>query len=151
MFDIYLTEESAPGLDPGVRAVQGKIRIGDYFETIITSLISWTPKQYERHWLTAVQRVVEGGDRSALITSYVEPAHGPDDYLVWWPLYREGETVHIQNHMLFFAQLTGPFSPELFWTSVRDRRTVDDEGLAISEWTTTVDSLSTFLDRKMSA
>src|SRR5687768_9816250 len=101
MFDIYLTEEAAPWLDPGVRAVQGSIRIENYVETIIASLMSWSPKEYERHWLTAVQRVVDGGDRSALITSYVEPTHDPDpdDYLVWWPLFREGETVYVQNQM----------------------------------------------------
>src|SRR5579863_9497627 len=103
MFDIYLTDESVPDLKPGDRAVYGKIRIDDYQETFVASLVFWSPAQYQRHWETSLRRIVAGGDRSALITSYVEPA--PGGFLYWWPLFREGQTVHLQNQMLFFDQL----------------------------------------------
>jgi CdiI N-terminal domain len=107
MFDIYLTDQSVPEGDPGAHALYGKIRIGDHSETFIANLLFWNRKQYEEHWLMAVKRVVEGADRSALVTSYNEPSPVPDEFLNWWPLYRDREAAYIQNQMLFFDQL-GP-------------------------------------------
>src|SRR5260370_12510682 len=100
MFEVRLTDEVVPETDPGVIALYGKIQIGEHVETFITSLVSWNPSLYEHHWLSALRRLLEGARTSALITSYVEP--GLADHLMWWPLYREGDAVYVQNHMLFY-------------------------------------------------
>jgi hypothetical protein len=139
MFEIILTDEIVPETDPGVVALYGKIYVGDFAETFITSLVSWNQKAYERHWASALRRLLEGASKSALITSYVEP--GLADHLVWWPLYREGDTVYVQNHMLFYDQLGKPFSSGDPWRSVPQRRTVNPEGQRISEWETDLSSI----------
>jgi hypothetical protein len=152
-FDIYLTDEivlheddqSAIETFPGVKDFHGRIQIGDYTETFMTCLVSWDRNLYRRHWILALRRLLEGGTKSALITSYVEPALA--DYLIWWPLYRAGTTVYVQNQMLFYNQLLKPFSSENPWESVPERRTLNDEGSRISEWTTDVSSVQECLGR----
>jgi CdiI N-terminal domain len=129
--DIYLTDEVVVR-DEGVETFPG--------------VADWDRRLYERHWARALRRLLEGASRSALITSYVEP--GLADYLMWWPLYREGDSVYVQNHMLFYAQLAKPFSPEDPWESVPARRNVNAEGLRISEWVTDLASVRECLDRR---
>jgi CdiI N-terminal domain len=145
MFDISLTDESVSELEAGVMAVYGQIRVGDFSETFVASLDSWNRDRYERHWKGAIAKIVDGSDRSALITSYVEPIHST--HLMWWPLYREKNSVYLQNPMLFYDQLKKPFSAEAPWDSVRERQTVSPEGKGISEWATDFDSLREFLQR----
>lgn len=153
MFDIYLTDELVPedeedGVkkDTGTKAAYGKIHIGDYSETFVAILHYWTPAQYAWQWETALRRIIEGRDRSALITSYVEAA--PERFLFWWVLYRENDIVYIQNQMLFFDQLDKAFSVEHPWESVGARETITEEGREISEWTTSIEDVRECLERK---
>jgi hypothetical protein len=148
MFDIYLTDEVVREPNPAVPAVYGKIQLGAYVETFVASLVFWTPSQYEQHWHLAAKRMVEGAEKSALITSYIEPTLQPDEFLIWWLLYRDLDTVFVQNQFLFFERLRAPFSTSNPWDSIPNRRTVNDEGMKISEWTTTVDSFADFLGRR---
>jgi hypothetical protein len=143
MFEISLTSELIGGLDPGVTAVYGKITIGDFSEMIYVGLVSWSREQYENLWKAAVARIVAEADRSALIVSYIEPPLS--HYAMLWPMYREGEIVHVQNRMLFFDQLSVPFSIDRPWDSLQERETTGPEGQPISEWLTSIDSLCEFL------
>ena len=145
MFNIYLTSDPVVEPGTGAKAVYGKIQIDDWDETFSASQVFWTAEQYQRHWAAALRRIVEGENRSALITSYIEPMSG--GFLNWWPLYREGDTIYIQNQMLFFDQLKSPFCVEYPWESVSERKTTTAEGTEISEWTTTVSSLQQYLQR----
>jgi hypothetical protein len=45
-----------------------------------------------------------------------------------------GKTVFFQNHLLFYEQLTQPFSIHDPYSSLRDRETIDEDGNHISEW-----------------
>ena len=146
MFNIHLTAEKVVEPGTGAAAVYGKIEIGSYSETFSASLVKWSQTEYEEHWKRALSRIVEGGKHSALVTSCVEPT--PGGFLVWWPLYREGETVYVQNEMLFFDRLTAPLSLDQPWEALRQRQTANDEGIPVSEWTTTVGELRECLDRK---
>jgi CdiI N-terminal domain len=149
MFKIFTTNESVPESDTGgAPIVYGKIVIDSFCETFTASLSSWTREQYDRHWNTALERLIDGADRSALITSYIEPPTeaGPNDFLVWWPLYRDGDTVYVQNHLLFFGKLKAQFLLERSWESLSDRQVMNDEGQKISEWVTTVQDIRNFLD-----
>jgi hypothetical protein len=141
MFDIYLTDETVPKSDGN--AVYGKIQIEGYAETFVASLVGWTPAQYRQHWREACERVTCEGKESALISSYVEPSWS--EFLMWWPLYPDGDVVYVRNELLIYAQQRVPFSIEEPWGSIRQRRTLNDEGLKISEWETTVPSIREFL------
>ena len=143
MFDIYLTDEVVPESEG--HAVYGKVRIEDYTETFVASLVCWTPARYEQHWREACQRLVGAEQESALISSYVESPMS--EFLVWWPLYRDGQVVHVRNELVIFSQLSKPFSIEDPWSSIRERRILAEEGSQISEWDTRIESLREFLDR----
>ena len=143
MFDIYLTDEMVPESDG--QAVYGKIQMEEYTETFTASLVCWTAADYERQWREACARLAAGKNESALITSYVRP---PDsEFLVWWPLYREGEIVHVRNELVFYSQTQVPFSVVDPWRCIRKRRITTDEGLEISEWDTSLRSIRDFVER----
>ena len=148
MFGIFNTDERLPeSATDRVPVACGKIVIGEFQETFVASLVFWTRDDYDRHWRKALERLISGADRSALITDYVEPPAHPttESHLMWWPLYRDGNAVYVQNHILFFGQLSLPFSPERPWDSVRDRQVVNRDGQKVSEWTTTIDDIKQFL------
>ena len=60
MFQIYLTEEPVPETDPGVTAVYGKIQIGEFSETFVTSLVSWDRREYPRPKSTPLLQSTRG-------------------------------------------------------------------------------------------
>ncbi len=151
MFEIHTTDERLPESETdGAPVILGKIVIDNFRETFAPSLSFWTRDQYEMQWIRALEKLVAGEDRSALITDYVEPPTEvtSNSYLVWWPMYREGDTIFVQNHLLFFHQLSRPFSLDRFWESVPDRRIVGEEGQKVSEWVTTVQDIRDFLDSR---
>ena len=145
MFDIFLTNEVVDELDPDVKAVYGKIQIGDFSETLIASLVSWDRMQYERHWASAIRRILEGQERSALITSFVQPPLSR--HLVWWPMFRDCETVHVRQQLLFFDQLAQPFSVEDPWDFIGERIHSSSDGSKISEWTLPIEDMEAYLRR----
>jgi hypothetical protein len=147
MFDIYLTGEVVPESDD--HAVYGRIQIEDHTEMFVASLVCWRPAQYERHWQEACHRIIAGRQQSALISSYAESSMS--EFLMWWPLYRDGQIVHVRNELVFYSQLSWPFSVEDPWSSIRDRRIVTEQGLEISEWDMRIQSVEEFLERKQGA
>ena len=143
MFDISLTDEHV--LESGVQALYGKICVGEYSETFIASLVNWSVAQYQQHWEDALQRIVEERRDSALITSYVRPDLA--EFLIWWPLYLEGELVYVRNELLLYSQLSKPFVVDHPWGSLRPRQILNPEGLPISEWAISVQSIRECLSR----
>lgn len=145
MFNLQFTgRRVTPGF--GAAAVYGQIQIGEFRETFISSVVSWTTEDYERQWRTGVRQIVEGAHLSALITSYVDPPS--EAGLIWWPLYRLGQTVFVRNQFLPADDVVAAFSPMEPWTCVRPRMKVNADGDEISEWETDVDSLSRWLREK---
>jgi hypothetical protein len=143
MFDIHLTQEIVPESDGF--ALYGKIQIDGYVETFIASLVNWTRSQYEMHWLNACQRMIDGETQTVLITTYVEPSIS--EFLMWWPLYREGDIVHVRNEILIYETLNRPFDVEHPWAFIRKREIFED-GYKIPEWNTQIQSIKEFIDRR---
>jgi hypothetical protein len=137
----FLDEEPfrEKGMDPAAR---GLLSVGEWKEEFYSSLFIWTPAQYEEQWRNAIEVLLNGGTKSALITEYLTP--DVSTHLVWWPMYREGPTVRLQNHLLFFDQLEMPFSAKALYASLRDRELVSETGEPISEWSCDVDDLARF-------
>ncbi|MGB8259572.1 MAG: hypothetical protein WCE75_04445 [Terracidiphilus sp.] len=121
----------------------GRLIAGDYWENFYASLDEWTISQYESQWREAVQRTVDGAGKSALIVNYASPERG--GHLEWWPMYRDGDSVFLQDHLLFFSQLQVPFSPDHPCRSLRDRQVLSEDGAPISEWCVDMDDLRQFL------
>jgi hypothetical protein len=140
VFNIYLTNETVPESDGW--AVYGKIEINGFAETFVASLVSWTRDDYESQWRRACRRLLEGANESVLIASYVDPS--VSEFCTWWPLYREGEIVHVQNQLLLYSNLSFPFNVSEPWHSLGKRESVTDDGEEISEWDTTLDQIQQF-------
>jgi hypothetical protein len=144
MFDIRLSTETPDEVEVGA-AVYGQIQIGSFNETFIASLSDWPPDRYRRQWLEAAERLVTGESKSAFVSSFVSPRDGM--YFVWWPCYRVGEIVYVQNQLRFYEQLPSPFHENALYNYVADRRTVsEDEGSPISEWELPLLSIRDFLN-----
>jgi hypothetical protein len=165
MFDIYLTGEIATEEDdPDFKAVWEEIRIGAFRERFVARVVSWGAEQYEKQWESALREIVAGSTPTALITDHVEPKLSSGNSLCWWPLYREGDSVYIQNqlrrlyrkgdtgYMQDQLASSGPldllFSLQRPWKSIKERKIVGAEGSKISEWATTVESIEDCLGRR---
>jgi hypothetical protein len=144
-FSVALLKEFAPDLDSGVIAVLGRIEIGEFSESFVTSLMYWSVCDYLRQWREGLERLIRGEKTSCLISSIVDPA--VSSLLLWWPMCREGGIVHIQNQILLFDQLAVPFNEEDPYYSVGERRTVTEAGQPISEWNVEQVDIEAFLSR----
>jgi hypothetical protein len=132
VFDIGLTTEIPAELEEGTSAVYGSIQMGDFKEKFIAELSEWSPERYDQQWQEAAKRLVRGEAKSAFITSFLSPSKS--FYFTWWPCYRVGETVYVQNQLRFYEQIPS-FAVERIYDYVVERKIVSkDDGTAISEW-----------------
>ena len=141
-FDIEFLPPGTPATDPHLAV--GRITVGSFSENFETDLGHWDRSRYEADWRANVRRILDGADRAALLTSLTEPTMA--NFFVWWPLYRDGDTVRIQNHLLFLEELPAPFDIDHPWKSVRDRETTDEDGNRFSEWSCSVSDLASWLN-----
>lgn len=120
----------------GQQSLKGRIRIGDFEETICVHLNPWTREDYERQWNEGLERLNKH-NTSCLVVSVGKPT---DSAVVeWWRLYRIGDTVFIQNGNLSknsYQKTVGKaaFTPETCYSFVGPRRTHTKDGHEISEW-----------------
>jgi hypothetical protein len=129
--------------DNGDRAAVGRITIGEFEENFHASLFEWEKQTYETQWLHSLERFLAGAKSEVLITFYVNPKDSSN--LEWWALYRgEGDTVHVQNQLLFYNQLDREFSVAEASSFLSDRRTVSEDGDPISEWHIALGDLESF-------
>ena len=133
-FLIAFSEEPVcyPYDDPKTPAATGSLIIGTARQGFLASLHNWSKSDYERQWRYALGRIMRGERKSALVTEYVSPDFA--SHLEWWPLYLAGDTVLVQNQLLFYDQLPAPFSLENMYEFIHERVTVSDRGRSISEW-----------------
>ena len=144
MFDIYLTDEIVAESDG--YAVYGRVHIGEYSETFVASLVNWSASRYESQWLEGCRRLLAGHSSSVLITSFVDPCES--ECVVRWPLYLEGETVHIRNELVRYSQLEDPFSVAEPWATIRQRKPLTEDGLEISEWSISIEAVQEYVNRR---
>jgi CdiI N-terminal domain len=112
----------------------------------MASLSYWNKLDYLMQWEAALTRIYDGNDKSCLITSMFEPSTA--NFIFLWALYLDGSIVHIQNQILFLEKLDKPFLETNPYESIRDRKTVSDEGDKISEWDVDVNDIKMYLDYK---
>jgi hypothetical protein len=141
MFAIEL--QSQRKAEDGGSEALGRIVIGNFAETFRAPLGFWNESDYRRSWRQAFQVLnANPHTTSCLMTSMTDPDNS--NFLVCWPMYREGEDVYIQNAILFLEEIKETFDPAAPWNCVGPRRGVDEDGNKISEWITSMDSLREF-------
>jgi len=131
-------ESLAEFLGEGAWGLRGRITLGDYAEEFVALLRTWSREDYERQWMEAARRLLEGADRTAFFTSAYE---------FRWTLWRVGERVYAQEHFLAVEGFPEPFDPDDLYTHIQDRRTRTDDGTAISEWTLDLAGIAAFVAR----
>jgi len=132
------------GSDPLVAI--GELRLGDDREQFESVLGYWKQDDYAASWAAGLQRLLAGASVSCLATSISDPASA--NFVEVWPLYREGERVHVQSSLLFLDQLPRRFDPHAPWDSVGPRETIDEDGAEISEWHVRLSDVRDFLQSR---
>ncbi len=122
----------------------GKILIGEFYENFHASLSYWDSDKYEFQWKQALTRIIEGASTTALITSMYDPQLA--NFIFWWVLYRDGEDIYIQNHVLFMDDIDGSFEEGCVYDYIPQREIVNEDGDRISEWVTELKAIKSFLN-----
>ncbi len=123
---------------------RGQITIDEFQETFDAPLQHWRREGYLAHWLEAADRLIAGAERSAFVTSMNVPEHA--NFIVWWPAYRRGQVVLVQQQVLFMDRLSGPFSEAHLFDFVPDHLEVDEDGERVSQWDTSIADIGHFAD-----
>ena len=114
---------------------EGEVRIGEFIESFKMALGSWSLEEYKQQWHEGLERL-KNHDQSCLIANIQEFENSLVD---WWILYKEGNTVYVQNELMagdcLQAFLTrGEFNRETCYDFIEPRQTVTKDGEKISEW-----------------
>jgi hypothetical protein len=143
-FSIAFTDEPPryPYDDPLMAAAIGALVIGETTERFESSLYQWNKEDYKAQWKNALNVLLKESNKAALIVTYESPE--VSTHLEWWPMYRIGSTVFLQNHLLFYNQISGPFSVENAFSFLRDRESVNEEGQPLSEWRVSLSEIEEF-------
>jgi hypothetical protein len=128
--------------DATTKAARGLIVLGDFKEEFLSNLREWTQSEYREQWARSIRSLLEGEVKAVLMTTFSSPTVA--SHLEWWALYREGEHVFAQNQLLFYDDVEGEFDTDSAVEFLRDRQTVNEEGLPISEWSVSMDDLRAF-------
>ena len=126
--------------------LRGVISLGPVDEEFLAPLTYWKTLDYERQWRQGLLRILSGSESSCLITAMYDPSCA--NFITWWPLYRLGDLMVVQNQILFLDRLTDGFDECNPYRHVGTRQSVSDEGSAISEWTVPLMDVQRFCDRE---
>lgn len=143
-FEIKLLEASV-GISETSDEMIGEITIDDFRESFSVSIGYWSKYDYIKQWEQALRTLIEAPDNmtSALVSDMHDPASA--NFIVCWPLYKQGKCVYIRNQILFLDQLPHPFDIENIGMYVENRTLTTADGEQISEWETTKNDLESFL------
>jgi CdiI N-terminal domain len=121
----------------------GSIQIGDFQEKFEIDISFWSAIDYVNHWNRSILMIINGYEKSCLITSLSTPESS--NYIFWWPMYRISDKVFIQNGILLLDQISEPFDIMNPYNYVPEREIISEDGQPISEWETDVDALKEYL------
>ncbi len=142
-FSIHIFDSAEPEWLYNEKCYYGQIVIGEFSEQFNSPIEYWNASDYRKQWTEALQRITGGADLSCLITSMKDPQSA--EFIVWWPMYRVGKTVFIQNQLMFLKDVRGEFEESNPYLLIQSRETMTDDGEPISEWETTVVAIRNFL------
>lgn len=121
---------------PKKYGVTGQIIIDDFMEYFDSPLDWWSVDDYEKQWKEGLARL-SNHNTSCLIVAINDP--DCRKFIEWWPLYKIGNKVHIQNHLVIddlYEEKIGnkPFTLQTCYDFIPEYRSYTSEGTKISEW-----------------
>jgi hypothetical protein len=153
MFELVFLDEPVPGYSLGTdqQAGYAQITIQEFREKLIIPLDHWSREDYRRQWLDGASRVVmQGANTSALFTEMYDFSlshYAP----VCWQLYKEGDTVYVQNRWLPRKTLPRNFDPFNWYDNLPPQKISTPEGDQISVWKTTISALAAWRSKLLEA
>ncbi|GGL86356.1 hypothetical protein [Micromonospora yangpuensis] len=132
------------GFDSADEAI-GLISVGGFREKFPMGLSYWSVDEYVASWKRALALLEDSENAVAcLVASMVDPQKG--NFVNCWPLYRIGDTVLVQNAIIFLQELSAAFDPDKPWLSVEPHSVMDENGNRISEWPVAYSDVRRFCD-----
>jgi len=120
----------------GLLAHTGEITIGDYKETFIMPLNSWTLEEYKQQWREGLERI-KTHDTSCLVNLIQNMDANP--LIEMWVLYKVKDIIYIQQYLLNREIVKESNSPSLSNFNSKtcyqfiDPRIVNESGHGITE------------------
>jgi hypothetical protein len=140
MFDITFVSDTAEQQPDGWAELPGRTELGSWVEQFLAPLDRWQRFDYERQWIEAAQRLLGPAARAGFFTSA---------FHLWWVMWREGEEVIVQEHLLTPEQLATITDWRVTpYQLIEDRCSVSEDGTPISEWFFNVVDIEGFLARR---
>jgi hypothetical protein len=104
VFDIGFLDAEPEAQEEGWLALRGRLVLGAYEEEFLAALEPWGRAEYERHWIEAARRIIDGQhDHTGFFTSAFQ---------FFWVMWREGEDLLVHEKLLVEQTLLAPFDPQ---------------------------------------
>lgn len=117
------------------------IVIDKYEEMCYLPVSYWNISDYKYSWLNSLEEGLINKNHSALAVSMYEPTQS--NFLFTWVLYFEGDDVYVQNNIIFLNEYEW-FTPDKINKCIKPRAIYNEDGMAISEWHTDMNSVMSF-------
>ena len=127
----------------GDHLYRGALTLGGSVERFRSSLNYWTIADYERQWGASLRTIGERS-ASALVVSIEEPSSM--NFLNWWVMYPDDDTVFFQEQMRFFEEGGELFDERDIERFIYPHSRYSDEGEKYSEWAIHRSEIERFLD-----
>ena len=139
---IKITDNKSKIIDKQ-RFYPAEITIGSYSESLMILVDYWTLDDYKRQWKEGIERL-KTHDQSCLVVLVQDPKKA--EVIMWWPLYKENDTIYIQNHLLideYYEKDIGNniFTPDNCYQFIPARSLAYEDGGRPSEWKVKLDQL----------
>ena len=142
MFDLTFVRVEPQRQEEGWDALEGEIIVGGHRERFLAALDPWERTDYERHWIDAARRLVEGADRTAFITSAFQ---------FWWPMWQVGPKVVVHEQLLWAEPIASVFDPADPYRAIGERVSTTEDGDKVSEWELSLADIHDFVRRRSSS
>lgn len=117
----------------------------DKFEEMCYIPVSyWDISNYKHSWLNSLEKGLLNKNHSALVISMYEPTQ--TTFVFAWVLYFNGDDVYVQNNIIFLDECD-EFTPGQINRFIEPRTSYNEDGEAISEWHTDLNSVLSYFNR----
>ncbi|AWM90887.1 hypothetical protein DJ564_08640 [Pseudomonas sp. 31-12] len=142
-FDISLDKEPIESF--GVQVLVGRIKMEGVEECFHSPVSYWGREEYLQSWYSSLCRGINDRRHSVLVTSMLDP--NKSNFLMVWVLYYVGESVCIQNSVVFLDEMVASFNIDDVNTYVGEREIYNEDGVEISEWIVPISEVLSCKDR----
>ncbi|MBF7145021.1 MULTISPECIES: hypothetical protein [Pseudomonas] len=129
----------------GEKCYEGKVYLPGLQEKFYAPKGYWSRKDYIDQWKSSYLRGVDQGGNSVLVTSMRDPQQA--NFFSVWVLYCSGETVFVQNSIIFMDAIRSGFNIDSVSDYAGDRETIDEDGNHISEWEVKIIDVKSYFDK----